>query len=282
MSSAIESVLTESRVFPPAPDFVRQANVAGMDAYRAMCAEAERDFEGFWARHARAELLWKKPFTKTLDESNAPFYQWFNDGELNASYNCLDRHLATQPDMPKLMLLPYVPESGAWAQAFGNVIDRRGGCMKSFGRHARAQLVPGNAREDYLERAVGGKKRKELRRQRKRLGDTVINPIGVLSFDFGSFRLEPTAPIVFSAVNLRPPSPPPVGMTTARIASFNIENFFLTVPSAGRGADTATEFTRQRDKIVAALAGLNADVIGLIELEKAGGNAAAGSSSSEA
>ena len=47
---------------------------------------------------ARDELLWHKPFTKTLDESNAPFYKWFHDGELNASYNCLDRHLATQPD----------------------------------------------------------------------------------------------------------------------------------------------------------------------------------------
>ena len=97
MSSTIESVLTESRVFPPSPDFVRQANISGMDAYRAMCAEAERDFEGFWAKHARAELLWKKPFTRTLDESNAPFCKWFDDGELNASYNCLDRHLATQP-----------------------------------------------------------------------------------------------------------------------------------------------------------------------------------------
>ena len=49
MSSTIESVLTESRVFPPAPEFVAQANISGMDAYRAMCAEAERDFEGFWA-----------------------------------------------------------------------------------------------------------------------------------------------------------------------------------------------------------------------------------------
>ncbi|MEO8751908.1 MAG: acetate--CoA ligase [Casimicrobiaceae bacterium] len=97
MSSMIESVLTESRVFPPSPEFVAQANISGMDAYRAMCAEAERDFEGFWAKHARAELLWKKPFTKTLDESNAPFYKWFDDGQLNASYNCLDRHLATQP-----------------------------------------------------------------------------------------------------------------------------------------------------------------------------------------
>ena len=45
-----------------------------------------------------SELLWHKPFTKVLDESNAPFFKWFEDGELNASYNCLDRHLKTQPD----------------------------------------------------------------------------------------------------------------------------------------------------------------------------------------
>ncbi len=98
MSSGIESVLQENRVFPPPEAFVRQANISGMAAYKAMCAEAERDFEGFWARHARESLLWHKPFTKTLDESNPPFFKWFHDGELNASYNCLDRHLATQPD----------------------------------------------------------------------------------------------------------------------------------------------------------------------------------------
>ncbi len=98
MSSEIESVLHEDRVFPPPEAFVRQANISGMDAYRAMCAEAERDFEGFWARLAREELIWKKPFTKTLDESKPPFYRWYYDGELNASYNCLDRHLDTQPD----------------------------------------------------------------------------------------------------------------------------------------------------------------------------------------
>ena len=97
MSSGIESVLQENRVFPPSEAFVKQANISGMAAYKAMCAEAENDFEGFWAKHARAELLWHKPFTKTLDESNPPFFKWFQDGELNASYNCLDRHLATQP-----------------------------------------------------------------------------------------------------------------------------------------------------------------------------------------
>ena len=96
--STIESVLHETRSFPPSEAFVKQANVSGMAAYQAMCKEAERDFEGFWAKHAKSELIWSKPFTKTLDESNAPFFKWFYDGELNASYNCLDRHLKTQPD----------------------------------------------------------------------------------------------------------------------------------------------------------------------------------------
>jgi len=60
-----------------------------------LCAEAEKDFEGFWARLARENVVWNKPFTKTLDESNAPFYKWFEDGELNASANCLDKHMGT-------------------------------------------------------------------------------------------------------------------------------------------------------------------------------------------
>ena len=96
--STIESVLHEHRVFPPSPEFAKQGNISGMDAYRKLCAEAERDFEGFWARLAREELIWHKPFTKVLDDTQAPFFKWFEDGKLNASHNCLDRHLQTQPD----------------------------------------------------------------------------------------------------------------------------------------------------------------------------------------
>ncbi|MCX7814086.1 MAG: acetate--CoA ligase [Tepidimonas ignava] len=94
-SAAIESMLVENRVFEPNPQLVAQARIRGMDAYRALCDEAERDFEGFWARRARELLHWHKPFTQVLDDSNKPFYKWFADGELNASYNCLDRHLGT-------------------------------------------------------------------------------------------------------------------------------------------------------------------------------------------
>ena len=94
-SSAIESLLVENRVFPPADAVVKGARISGMAAYHALCAEAEHDFEGFWARLAREHLIWSKPFTRTLDESAAPFYKWFDDGELNASANCLDRHMGT-------------------------------------------------------------------------------------------------------------------------------------------------------------------------------------------
>jgi acetyl-CoA synthetase len=93
--SNIESVLVENRVFPPSEHTVKAARISGMAAYEALCKEAETDFEGFWARLARDNVQWTKPFTKTLDESKAPFYQWFEDGELNASANCLDKHIGT-------------------------------------------------------------------------------------------------------------------------------------------------------------------------------------------
>jgi acetyl-CoA synthetase len=95
--STIDSAQQTPRVYPPPPALAKNAAISGMAAYKALCAEAESDFEGFWARLARQELLWSKPFTKVLDESNAPFFKWFHDGELNASYNCLDRHLKSQP-----------------------------------------------------------------------------------------------------------------------------------------------------------------------------------------
>jgi len=93
--SAIESVLVENRVFPPPAAAVSGARISGMAAYEAMCQAAEKDFAGFWAQLARDNVVWDKLFTRTLDESNAPFYKWFDDGELNASHNCLDKHMGT-------------------------------------------------------------------------------------------------------------------------------------------------------------------------------------------
>jgi acetyl-CoA synthetase len=77
----------------PSAEFVKNAAVSGMAAYDALCKEAETDYEGFWATKARELLSWKTPFTRTLDDSNAPFFKWFEDGTLNASYNCLDRNV---------------------------------------------------------------------------------------------------------------------------------------------------------------------------------------------
>ncbi len=91
--SAIESVSQESRVFPPSAETVKKATISGMAAYQALCKEAEQDYSGFWARLAKEHVVWKQPFTKSLDESNAPFYQWFADGKLNVSYNCLDKNV---------------------------------------------------------------------------------------------------------------------------------------------------------------------------------------------
>jgi len=88
-----QGALHEHRVFNPPADFAANATISGMDAYRKLCDEAASDYEGFWARLARENIEWQKPFTQTLDESNAPFYKWFADGQLNASYNCLDRNL---------------------------------------------------------------------------------------------------------------------------------------------------------------------------------------------
>ncbi len=83
----------ESRVFNPPAPFSEHAAIKDMAAYHALCAEAEQDYQGFWSRLANENLEWHEPFTKVLNESNAPFYRWFEDGKLNASYNCLDRHL---------------------------------------------------------------------------------------------------------------------------------------------------------------------------------------------
>ncbi|MEN9657236.1 MAG: acetate--CoA ligase [Pseudomonadota bacterium] len=94
--SSIDSVLKETRLFPPSDDFRTKANVSGMEGYHTLCEKANSDYQGFWGDLARELVSWRKPFTKVLDESNAPFFKWFEDGEMNVSYNCLDRHLESK------------------------------------------------------------------------------------------------------------------------------------------------------------------------------------------
>jgi acetyl-CoA synthetase len=90
----ITSVLHESRVFPPAKEFSRQAHIKSFAQYRKLYQQSVEDPEAFWAEQAGKELVWFKPWTQVL-EWNEPFAKWFVGGELNACVNCLDRHLGT-------------------------------------------------------------------------------------------------------------------------------------------------------------------------------------------
>jgi len=95
---SIESITTENRVFNPSNEATENANVSGMKSYATLVNKFKNDYQGAWAELAKELLIWNKPFTKILNDEDAPFYKWFEDGNINASYNCLDRHLKTQPN----------------------------------------------------------------------------------------------------------------------------------------------------------------------------------------
>ncbi|MBL8185670.1 MAG: acetate--CoA ligase [Blastocatellia bacterium] len=92
-TNAIESVLSETRVFQPPSDFASKAHISGFEAYERLYAEAEADPSAFWEKQA-ADLHWFKRWEKVL-EWNEPFAKWFVGGKINVSYNCLDRHAST-------------------------------------------------------------------------------------------------------------------------------------------------------------------------------------------
>ena len=83
----------ELKTYAPPAELAAKAAVSGMAAYEALCKEAEADYAGYWGRLGREMVSWKKPFTKVLDDSEPPFFKWYEDGTLNASYNCLDRNV---------------------------------------------------------------------------------------------------------------------------------------------------------------------------------------------
>ena len=89
MSDAIEAHLDETRRMPPPAEFAKRARVRD----RSLHDEADADPSGFWLRQALEQITWTKEPTESLDDANPPFYRWFKDGELNLTYNCLDRHV---------------------------------------------------------------------------------------------------------------------------------------------------------------------------------------------
>ena len=98
----IESALREEREFPPPAAFAASARIGAAEA-AALRAEAAADHVGFWAGLARRSLHWHRPFTVALDDSKAPNYRWFTDGELNVAWNCLDVHLERRADQPAII-----------------------------------------------------------------------------------------------------------------------------------------------------------------------------------
>ena len=98
----IESVLQEARLFPPPSAFAAAAHPNAQEL-KALHQAAARDHVGFWADQAREALTWQRPFTEVLDESQAPNYRWFADGQLNVSVNCLDVHLQERGDRTALI-----------------------------------------------------------------------------------------------------------------------------------------------------------------------------------
>lgn len=92
--SKIESVLHETRVFPPPPEFVRTAHINSEAQYQQMWQQAKDDPAGFWGKLAREHLEWFRPFEHVI-QGTMPETRWFEGGWLNASVNCLDKHLRT-------------------------------------------------------------------------------------------------------------------------------------------------------------------------------------------
>ncbi|MDB6098390.1 MAG: acetyl-coenzyme synthetase [Gammaproteobacteria bacterium] len=129
----IQSVLQEDRVFPPTAAFAKQAALKAAELKR-LHAKAADDYIGFWADLAVAEIDWHRPFAVPLDDSRAPNYRWFTDGQLNVSHNCLDVHLETRADKLAIIFegepgdvrkLTYAQLHQAVCQ-FGNALKNQG------------------------------------------------------------------------------------------------------------------------------------------------------------
>ena len=121
--------------YPPSAELARNARVSGRAAYDRLVAEADADPQAFWGRLAREFVEWKRPFTRVLDESRAPFYEWFNDGTLNASWNCLERNI--QRGLGERTALIFEADDGAvtqvtYAQLLARV-NRLANALRSLG-----------------------------------------------------------------------------------------------------------------------------------------------------
>ena len=142
----------EVHLYQPPPSVVKNAWVSGMDAYQKLCDEAERDHEAYWARLARELISWKTPFRTVLDSSNAPFFKWFEDGTLNASYNCLDRNVET--GLGSKTAIVFEADDGAVTKVtYSELLERT--CRLANAMKARG-IVKGDRVVIYLPMSIEG------------------------------------------------------------------------------------------------------------------------------
>ena len=143
---------SEMKTHEPPAALAKDAWVSGMDAYRALVAEAEADPEAYWARLAREMLDWRTPFKRVLDADDAPFFKWFSDGTLNASYNCLDRHVAN--GLGERVALIFEADDGAVTTVtYAELLERT--CRLANALKARG-LVKGDRVVVYMPMSVEG------------------------------------------------------------------------------------------------------------------------------
>ena len=90
---SINNILEENRLFPPPLEFSQNANIKSLKELQILKKEFKDNPIKFWEHYANLEIDWFQPFNTVLDQSNAPFFEWFKEGKLNITYNCLDRHI---------------------------------------------------------------------------------------------------------------------------------------------------------------------------------------------
>src|SRR5450432_834755 len=144
--------MSTTHVYEPPERAVKNAWVSGMDAYRKLCDEAERDHQAYWARLARELLAWRTPFTTVLNDEKAPFFKWFEDGTLNASYNCLDRQV--EAGIGDKTAIVFEADDGAVARVtYKELLERT--CRLANAMKARG-LVKGDRVVIYMPMSVEG------------------------------------------------------------------------------------------------------------------------------
>jgi len=143
---------SDAHLYEPPEALKQAAHVSGMAAYQALCDEATRDYEGYWARQARELISWRTPFRKVLNADTPPFFKWFEDGTLNASYNCLDRNV--ENGLGDKLAIVFEADDGAVTKiTYGDLLART--CQLANALKARG-LIKGDRVVIYMPMSIEG------------------------------------------------------------------------------------------------------------------------------